>query len=287
MEIITESSTTEYNGKYAVIYKDKELDIEEYGERGENTITYNFHRSNKLVEHKIGPDQGSSYFTSAYFEYINTRGTIPTFGVSPESKHGLAIKMLDENGEDYVMKFVAEVANYKDTYCLNLEEFGVYIFEKDAIEADPYEMEQYILLEIFVTKNRDRLLIIDYDQKEFYGIDIHYKQVLSGKLNSYYDIDSYIQDGERYNFIYDTMGELSNIETFSGDNVLFIQKNNKVANITHKIPYVKTSYGVIITDPEHILYETRYRHTEENEQEIETTVRLLTKEESENFIEKI
>jgi len=287
MEIISESSTVEYNRKYAVTYKDKELDLEEYCERGENTITYNFHslKGNKIVEQKLDPDQNSSQFTVAYFKYINTYGTIPTFKLSPESNHGFAFKMIDENGEDYVMKFVAEVAGHKDTYCLNLEEFGVYIFDKEVLEKDPYTMEMDILLEIYFTEDRTKLLIVDYDQHEFYGIDVHYKRILSGKLSkTYADISSYIQDGEKYDFIYDKKGELSEIKTFSGDVVSYIEKSDNMCNATYRIPYAKTSYGVIISDQDHVLYESRYRNTEEGEQDIDTTIRLLTKEESENFL---
>ena len=85
-------------------------------------------------------------------------------------------------------------------------------------------MEMDILLEIYFTEDRTKLLIVDYDQHEFYGIDVHYKRILSGKLSkTYADISSYIQDGEKYDFIYDKKGELSEIKTFSGDVVSYIE----------------------------------------------------------------
>lgn len=290
MKVITESSTNEYNKKYYITYNDKELNIEESCERGENKISYNFHRSGKYVEQTVDPDQNTSVFTAAYFEYINKYATIPTFRVSPDSKHGLNFNMIDENGNDYVMTFVAEIANHTDTYCMVLDEFGVYIFDKDVIDSNPYEMEKELLLEIFFNNKRDKLLFIDHDQREFYAIDCHYRRLLSGKLNKYFKIDSYIQDGERYDFMYDNKGELIYIGTFSRDKVLYIDKGNTWYNATYKIPYVITSYGAIISDPENPLFETRTRYSygvENEDYEIETTVRQLTKEESKHFMDYV
>lgn len=287
MELISETTTTEYKGKSAVVYRDRELDIEEYTANGETEVTYMFHRYNNEVTHShLNPEYGcSSPFTTAYFEYIAVNNSIPTFTVSADSKHGLYFNVLDEDGHDTAMKFVADIPNHKETYCLNLQEFGAYIFKKEAIESDPYLMEMYIVLEIHRTIDKKHLLIIDHDQNEFYAVDTHYKQVLTGKNNKDGTLDSYIQDGERYTFRYNDKGEMIYCNTFSGkyDTYIFITNTN--SNITHRIPYTKTSYGIILSDPDHILYHTRYRETNEDEQEIETTIRMLTKEESENFME--
>ena len=287
MELISETTTTEYKGKCAVIYKDRELDIEEYTANGEAEVTYMFHRYSNTVTHShLDPEYGcSSPFTAAYFEYIATHNSIPTFAVSPESKHGLVFIMLDEEGNEKPMRFIAEVIRHNDTYCLNLEEFGVYVFTKEAMKSDPYLMEMYIVLEIHRTLDKKHLLIIDHDQDEFGAVDTHYKQILIGRTNKNGTLDSYIQDGEKYNFVYNDKGELIDVQTFSGDKIAYISVTPDRANITHRIPYTKTSYGVLISDPDHILYKTYYRETDEDEQDIETTIRLLNKEESNNFLE--